>query len=97
MPSIQKIITLLLSTISLLAINGCGQKVPCPDRKCYYPVLPTYKMPSKGEKITVKEINATHSIIETRLLLSLHDTKNYCCDKVSKTNKIHSKINKEYQ
>ena len=58
--------------LAVFILSGCFecQPVPCKEQKCDFPKLPTYKVPA-SRKLTVKPVDAKHSIILNDDLIEL--------------------------
>jgi len=93
----MRTLTLLpIFTISLL-ISGCGQKAPCPERECYYPELPTYRVGDSNKLLKVVPMDGNRSIVINSELLRMAEAKARYKRIVVNTNLIHRKVNNEYK
>ncbi len=89
---------IFISTLIILALNtGCTQVTPdCPEKKCLYPKLPTYKTPISNNFAVVKHTDHS-SIIDNGDLLELVSNNKKLRKVCSNYAVINKRVNKEYQ
>ena len=92
---------ILILTAFILSLTGCGQinpepVKPCPTTKCFYPTLPTFKIP-QSKPFKVVKYDDTKSIINNTILLELVKNNTKLRKTCSKYAIINKRVNKEYQ
>jgi len=91
---------ILLSTLVILAISGCSQKIPeCEPQPCIqnYPTLPVYKTPFKKKMTEPSSLGGgMYAIVGTELrdCLKTNSELRRICDRYRLG---HIKINKVYK
>ena len=85
------------SILTLFILSGCGEEpTPCKPQKCEFPKLPTYKVPS-SRKLTVKPVDANHSIILNEDLIELVKNNTKLRRTCNNYAVVAKRVNKEYQ
>ena len=85
----------LLLILPIFILNSCGDPKPCPEKKCLYPRLPTYKVP-ESRPIKVRPLDANNSVIKNKDLLELVRNNTKLRKICSNYAIINKRVNKEY-